>query len=156
MRKLVMAVVNWGEALFVRLAGLLFKMPAGTAVQAYRFLFSGTISAACYSLAAVLLVELGGWPPIPAIAAAFVVGTLVSYMLNALWSFQTKMTGTLMMKFFVITLIGFALNQAITYLITAVLDWHYGIALFVTLVLVPIFNFLGHKLWTFRNAPTAA
>lgn len=150
MIKFVWAIVNWGENLFVTLSRLLLKMPADTAVQAYRFLFAGVISAAAFMATLTASVEWLHMSPVLANIPAFIIGTAVSYLINTHWSFETEMSGETLFRFSVVTMIGFGLNLGLMYLMHDVLAWHYLIAGFIILVIVPIFNFIGHKIWTFK------
>ena len=68
---------------------------------------------------------------------AFVIATAVSFVGNALWSFGARPTPGKAAWFFAINTIGLFLNMLIA---------------LTVLVVVPMFNFAGHRLFTFSRS----
>ena len=120
------------------------------AVQAGKFVLCGLVSAASYTATIVSLVELAGWHTAAATVVGFTVGTVVSYVLNSLFTFQEELGRSRFARFGTVTLIGLGINIAIVEGAQLV-GLHYGFGVFGSLVVAPAFNFLAHRLWTFRD-----
>ena len=82
---------------------------------------------------------------------AFVIATAVSFVGNALWSFGARPTPGKAAWFFAINTIGLFLNMLIAWILERAHAHHLLIALTV-LVVVPMFNFAGHRLFTFSRS----
>lgn len=128
----------------------LFRLPENLLREAVCFLLVGVVSASVYSGTIVLFVEAGLLDPVPATAVGFVIGTLASYVGNARFSFRRDPTLESWVKFVVVTGIGFGLNVGLMRL-SVDTGLHYGLGIALVLISVPVFNFAGHKLWTFRE-----
>jgi putative flippase GtrA len=76
------------------------------------------------------------------------VATAVSYVGNALWSFAAALTAATAVKFWSITTVGLCLNLALAWVLER-MGAHYLIVSLVILIVVPLFNFAGHRLVTF-------
>lgn len=119
-------------------------------VQASIFFFCGLVAAAAYASTIVALVEALGWHTLPATVAGFVNGTLVSYVLNARFTFKAEMDRATFIRFWIVTVIGLGINVTVV----EGAQWfglHYGFGIFGALVLAPAFNFLAHRFWSFRG-----
>lgn len=123
-------------------------------VQAVKFVLCGLVSAASYTATIVSLVELAGWHTAAATCVGFSVGTVVSYVLNSLFTFQRKLERSRFVRFGTVTLIGLGINVSIVEG-AQLIGLHYGFGVFGSLVVAPAFNFLAHRYWTFRDAPDA-
>lgn len=118
--------------------------------QILTFGLVGGLSAATYAATQTIAIEAGGVAVLPAALLAFAAGTLVSWIGNSLVTFRAPLRGRTAARFVVVTALGMALNLGIV----AVVDTaglHYAIGIAIVLCSVPIFNFLGHRLWTFRE-----
>jgi len=118
--------------------------------QILSFGLVGGLSAGTHYAVYVALVAMGILSPTPATVVGFLSGTVVSFVLNATLTFSAPMTPTTATRFTLVTLAGGALNTAVVWGGTqAGLD--YRVVGLVGIVLGASFNFVGHKLWTFRG-----
>jgi putative flippase GtrA len=81
---------------------------------------------------------------------AFVIATLVSFVGNALWSFGARLTPAKAAMFFAVNTVGLLLNMLIAWLLERA-GVHYLLISLTVLVVVPMFNFAGHRLITFAR-----
>lgn len=96
------------------------------------------------------VVETGGSPIIGAIFG-FAGGTIVSFFGNCRFVFKAAPTALAGRRFFITTLIGLGLNIALAWLLTG-LGVNYVAMTVIIFVVVPGFNYLGHRFWTFAGA----
>ncbi len=135
------------ESLCVRVLSW-FGVAEDLARQLLRFVAVGLVAAAVYVGIMALIVDgLGGGVLIAAFIA-FVVGTAVSFIGNALWSFEAKPTASKAGWFFAINTMGLCLNMLIAWVMERA-GIHYLLISLTVLIVVPMFNFAGHKLVTF-------
>ncbi len=118
--------------------------------QLLTFGIVGFASSAGYALTQSALIEVMAWHPVMAALIAFCVGVVVSYTGNSLLTFKAPMSGRTLQRFVLVTGIGMMLNLALVAAVEA-LGWHYAIGILIVLCIVPIFNFLGHRFWTFSS-----
>lgn len=109
----------------------------------------GVVAFVVYTAAVALVVENGG-SPILGVVAGFVVGTAVSFYGNVRWVFETSASAAAGSRFVITTSIGLALNVALAWLLTR---WgvHYLVMTIIIFTIVPAFNYLGHRFWTFAE-----
>lgn len=109
----------------------------------------GVVAWAVYTAAVALVVESGG-SPVLGVIAGFVVGTAVSFYGNVRWVFRTSVSAAAGSRFLITTSIGLALNIALAWLLTR---WgvHYLPMTVIIFTVVPAFNYLGHRFWTFAE-----
>ena len=81
---------------------------------------------------------------------AFVLVTLVSFVGNALWSFGARPTPAKAAMFFAVNTVGLGLNMVIAWLLERA-GVHYLLISLTALIVVPLFNFAGHRLITFAR-----
>jgi putative flippase GtrA len=124
---------------------------SGLVRKAARFGVVGVVSSLFYVATMAALVEGLRTSATVGAIGAFCVGTAVSYVGNTVWSFEAQWDASSARKFLVVTLAGLGLNVAIAYVLESV-GLHYLLIALVILVTVPAFNFIGHNLWTYRNA----
>jgi putative flippase GtrA len=82
-------------------------------------------------------------------AVGFVVGTIVSYLGNSYFVFRQTLSGSNFSKFWLVTLFGLAMNL----LLASVLERMGSpplLTAFVIFATVPLLNYAGHRLWTFK------
>ena len=118
--------------------------------QLVSFGFAGVASAGTHYAVYVALVAGGVMGPTPATVVGFVVGTGVSFVLNARITFGAEMTGPTAARFTAVTLLGGAINTGLVWGQTA-MGIDYRIAGLVAIGVGAAVNFTGHKLWTFRD-----
>lgn len=96
------------------------------------------------------LVAAGFLGPTAATVVGFCAGTCVSYLLNSRFTFQAAMSAATFRRFWFVTLVGGALNTGLVAGQVA-LGVHYLLAGLLAIGVGATFNFVGHKLWTFRG-----
>lgn len=117
--------------------------------RALRFAITGLGNTAVHAIVALTLSEGIGMTLGVANAAAFLMATGVSYVVNTRWSFAATPTSENALKFGIVTGVGFLLAGGLGHLASA---WHWpplGSVLFVSAVVAPT-NFLMHHFWTYR------
>ena len=103
----------------------------------------------------IALSELAGASPVPASLAGFVVGGIISYLLNYRFTFRsTKQHREALTKFLVVAAMGFVLNGAAMWLLTDRVNLHYLPAQLIATGLVLIWTFSCNRIWTFREKTT--
>lgn len=127
-----------------------FGCSAAMARQVIRFGIVGVCAATVYVCTMALAVEAIGWSIVTGAVVAFVAGTAVSYAGNALWSFQAKLTLDNAARFLAVTAAGMLINVTIAW-IGERLGAGYLLVSLTVMVVVPMFNFAGHRLVTFAG-----
>lgn len=137
------------EDLAVRLGAAILPLSPATLRRLVRFGTAGVASTGTYIGLAVLLVEGAASDETLAAAIAFPVSVLVSFFGQAL-AFNSTPKGVTFLRFLVITCGSWALSVGWMELATQ-MGLHYGIALAVIVVAVPIANFIGYSLFVFAD-----
>jgi putative flippase GtrA len=140
---------RWLEGLGVAILGGL-GLSAETARQLIRFVLVGLVAAVVYVAIMALVIDGFGGPVLLGAFLAFVVGTAVSFLGNALWSFGARPTPGKAMWFFAINTTGLCLNMLIAWALERA-GVHYLLIALTVLIVVPMFNFAGHRLITFAR-----
>ncbi|MBV8665470.1 MAG: GtrA family protein [Burkholderiaceae bacterium] len=110
----------------------------GTAVQ-YAVLWAG--------------VELAGVPAALASGVGYVCGSVVNYLLNYFFTFESGKTHVeAASKYFSVLGVGWCINTGLMGLLVHHLGWNYWIAQFLTTGIGLIWNFTGSRLWAFKEA----
>lgn len=98
----------------------------------------------------ILLVEGGGFHPVPATLAGYVAGGLVSYVLNRRHTYQSSRPHReATWRFAVVAFIGFLLTWFLMHAFTVWMGGPYLPAQLITTGVVMLWSFLAHKIWTF-------
>jgi putative flippase GtrA len=111
----------------------------------------GLVAAAVYVAVMWLVVDRLGGRVLLGAFFAFVVATFVSFLGNALWSFEARATPRKAAWFFAVNTAGLALNMLIAWLLEHA-GVHWLLISLTVLVVVPMFNFAGHRLITFARS----
>lgn len=91
--------------------------------------------------------------PVLASALGFLVGGLISYVLNYHLTFRaTRNHAAAVPMFFAVAGVGFLLNGAAMTLLTKLVGLHYLAAQVLTTALLLLWHFAANRLWTFRPA----
>ena len=144
-----MTAWRWLERLGVRILGR-FGLSAATATQLIRFFLVGLVAALAYVAVMALVVDGFRGRVLFGAFLAFIFATLVSFIGNALWSFGARPTASNAMRFFAVNTVGLVLNMAIAWAMERA-GAHYLLVSLVVLIVVPLFNFAGHRLITFAR-----
>lgn len=111
----------------------------------------GAVGTAGQYLALFILVEGGLLNKVPASVAGFAVGAVINYFLNYRFTFNSnKSHREAITKFFIVAIIGAAINTALFYMGIHLLHLYYMLAQVVATVIVLLWNFIANKLWTFK------
>lgn len=83
----------------------------------------------------------------------FAVATATNYLLNRYWTFNSHNPASLIQfgKFFVVSLVGLALSNALIYLLNDKLKWNFYLAKACAIVIVSLWNFFANYLYTFTG-----
>jgi len=141
---------RWLEGLGVRILGW-FGFPVDVARQLIRFVLVGLVAAVVYVAIMALIVDGLGGRVLWAAFFAFVIGTAVSFVVNAIWSFGASPTAGKAVRFFAINTTGLGLNMLIAWAMERA-GVHYLLISLTVLIVVPMFNFAGHRLITFARS----
>jgi putative flippase GtrA len=121
-----------------------------TAHQFALFALVGCAAAVGHYGVLILLTEWAVLPAVPASAAGFIVGAIISYALNYQFVFQSeKNHATTLVKFLTIATIGLGLNSAVMAALTAGFQFHYLLAQVAATASVMIWSYVGNRRWTF-------
>ncbi len=115
-----------------------------------RYSLVGCISTIIYFLSVFILVELFHQDPLVGSSLAYLIMTLISFFLNKTFTFGSDFSHQKLLRFLIVSAIGFILNFSIMFLIVNVLSFHYAIGELVTILVIPITNFLLNNYWTFK------
>jgi putative flippase GtrA len=110
----------------------------------------GCISVLIYFLSVFILVELFDKDPIFASTFSFIIMTYISFLLNKKFTFGSDFSYNQLLRFLVVSAIGFILNFGIMYLVGNILSLHYVIGELITTLIIPIINFILNNYWTFK------
>jgi putative flippase GtrA len=110
----------------------------------------GCISVLIYFLSVFVLVEHFDKDPIFASTLSFIIMTYISFLLNKKYTFGSHFSYNQMLRFLVVSAIGFTLNFGIMYLVVNILSLHYVIGELITTLIIPIINFILNNYWTFK------
>ncbi|OYW61303.1 MAG: polysaccharide synthesis protein GtrA [Bosea sp. 12-68-7] len=122
--------------------------------QLLAYVLAGGLTAVAHYGVLVALVELAQVDPVPATLAGFVVGAVVSYVLNRWMTFEaTRSHAQAGWRFGLIAVGGFGLTWVLMHLFVTRLGLPYLPMQFVTTGFVMVFSFLGHKFFSFADRP---
>ncbi len=120
--------------------------------QLMAYVLAGGLTAVAHYSVLVGLVELAQVDPVPATLAGFVVGAVVSYVLNRWMTFEaTRSHAQAGWRFGLIAVGGFGLTWVLMHLFVTRLGLPYLPMQFVTTGFVMVFSFLGHKFFSFAD-----
>jgi putative flippase GtrA len=115
-----------------------------------KYSFVGVICTVIYFLSVFILVELFLTDPVVGSIIAFIIMTCFSFFLNRKYTFGGDFSHTKLIRFLIVSMIGFILNFIIMYGIVNVLSFHYSIGELVTILVIPLINFTLNNYWTFK------
>jgi putative flippase GtrA len=124
-------------------------MTDGLLRQIASFLASGVAASGSHYATYVALVAAGMLSPVPANGVGLCLGTLASYFLNLRFTFRATHSQGTFARFWGVTLLGGILNTALVVGLERIV--HYALAGLVALAVAAVFNFVGHRVWTFRE-----
>lgn len=127
-------------------------------MQFLKFALVGCAAAVAHYGTLVILAELAHVPPVPASAAGFIAGGIVSYILNYEHVFQSDQSHTPTAgKFLAVALCGLGFNSALMYVLTALIGVHYLASQLTATMVVMVWSYSANRYWTFsRSGATGA
>lgn len=117
----------------------------------------GAVGTAAQYISLIVLVEIAKSNAVVASSIGFVLGAIVNYYLNYRYTFRSqKAHWEALSKFFIVAMAGIMLNTVVMAYLTTVVNLHYLIAQITATGTVLIWNFIGNRMWTFREKSHAA
>lgn len=115
-----------------------------------RFCIIGSCSLLVYVSTGFLLLNVVGLTLMAANIIAFFPALMVSYLGQALWSFEASNETSSLLKFVMLSVIALATTMLISYSVTeSSIPASFGIL--ITAVVLPIISFVVQKLWVFQK-----
>lgn len=114
-----------------------------------KYYLVGGVAVVLHLLIVVLLVESWQLGPVLANTIAFILATVFSNIANTYWSFAAKVTTKVLIRFWLVALLGLCL----AILISAFADYlhlHYLIGSLMVVSVTPIVSYTLHKSWTYK------
>ena len=125
--------------------------PGSLTGQFGAFLFVGLFAFVAHYATLIVLAELLRTDTVLASAIGFVAGGITSYGLNYRFTFRsTKRHAAALPQFFLVALVGLALNTALMALLVKLLGLHYAVGQLITTGVLTLWHFGANRLWTFR------
>jgi len=120
--------------------------------QFLKFAGVGAIGTSGHYLTLIILVQAVGISPVIASTGGFVVGALINYVLNYVYTFASdKGHAEAIVKFFAVAALGAGLNATIMYIGANIVHIHYLLAQIAATGIVVFITFLLNRLWTFSS-----
>lgn len=120
-------------------------------VKFIKYSFVGIICTGIYFISMFIIIEFLNREPVFAATISFLIMTIFSYTLNKKYTFGGKYSHQQLLRFLVVSLVGFILNFVIIYTVVNILSLHYSIGEVVTILVIPLVNFTLNNLWTFKK-----
>lgn len=114
-----------------------------------RFAVTGVFVTALHALVAVLFINFVSPHPPLANGVAFVVATVVSYVINTTWSFSARLHGKTLRRFLLVSAGGFVLAMLVAWA-AQLAGLHYLAGIVAVALTIPAFTFVLHNFWTYR------
>ncbi|NOI60039.1 GtrA family protein [Vibrio coralliilyticus] len=118
---------------------------------ALRFLLVGLTSTLTYLIISMGMVKVLETNPSVANTIGYIVSTSISYGLNSIWSFKTKVGLDSLFRFVFVSLSSIAIVVTISELVTY-LELNHIFSVLLILLVIPVLNYLMHKNWTFQDS----
>jgi putative flippase GtrA len=121
--------------------------------QAARFGVVGLGATLVHVLVYAGLIELLGTAPLLANALGFATAVNVSFIGHRHWTFSDQRQARAqhsLARFWVVALLGFALNTLFVWLVTGPLGLAYGWAIPLIAGVTPLLTFVSSRVWAFR------
>ena len=116
-----------------------------------RYIIVGLMGTIIHFSTVIFLVELVHLDPVISSCLGFILTVIVSYLFNRNWTFKsTANWNKQLIKYVVVSCIGFTLNLTIVYITVDILSWYYMYGQLCVIAVIPIVNFTLNNLWTFK------
>jgi len=122
-------------------------------IQFFKFAIVGIINTIINMSVLFILTEYFHIYYIISAIFAFIVAVTNSFILNKVWTFKESKGKAIKryLKFFTVSIIAFLINVSILYSLTEFFNVYYLISQIIGISVSLWVNFLGNKLWTFKN-----
>lgn len=114
-----------------------------------RFAVTGLFVTALHALVAVLFINFVVALPPLANGVAFAVATVVSYVINTIWSFSARLHGRTLLRFLLASAGGFLLAMFVAWA-AQMAGLHYLLGIGAVALMVPAFTFVLPNFWTYQ------
>ena len=114
-----------------------------------KYYLIGGLAVALHLLMVVCMVELWQIKSTIANAIAFVLATIFSNIANTYWSFEARVTGKILIRFWIVATFGLVLAILISSLANH-MHLHYLIGTLMVVLVTPIISYTLHKNWTYK------
>jgi len=114
-----------------------------------RFAVTGLFVTALHALVAMSFINYVSPDPPLANGVAFVVATVVSYVINTTWSFSARLHGKTLLRFLLVSAGGFFLAMFVAWA-AQMAGLHYLLGIAAVALTIPAFTFVLHNFWTYR------
>jgi putative flippase GtrA len=115
----------------------------------FRFGLSGLLVTGIHTIIAGTLINVDIASPTVANGVAFAVATLISYVINTVWSFSSPLRGQTLARFVAVSFFGLLAAMLVAYGAQQ-LGWHYLFGIAAVAMTVPPITFLLHSFWTYK------
>ena len=125
-----------------------------TIKQFFKFGIVGVFNTLINLLVLYILTEFFGVYYLVSAFFAFIIAVTNSFILNKTWTFEEKVGHKVYsryFKFIVISLIALIFNLILLYVLVEYFKIWYMLAQLIGVILNLIINFLGNKLWAFKD-----
>lgn len=116
----------------------------------WRFAATGAVATLAHVAVATALVEALDLHPAIANGVAFIVANLLSYFVNTLWSFDTRLTLSNWRRFLLVSTGAWSLTIALAWGMEQA-GSHYLAGIAVIVLLVPAATYVAHRRFTYRH-----
>ena len=103
----------------------------------------------------VAMMDWAGANQVLANAIAFITANILSFFINSRLVFKAAGTRSQFLKFFSVSLAGFAMTLAVSSF-GQVQGWHRGLTVIVLAGFLAFLSFIGHHVWTFKASASEA
>ena len=115
----------------------------------FKFAITGVGATSIHMLVVYILIGQWQWEVGLSNGIAFCIATVFSNYINTIWSFQARMSKQVVLRFWIVSIIGCGLAVIIAKLVEAA-GYHYAIGVVVIAMIVPLITFSLHRFWTYR------
>lgn len=131
--------------------------PVSGRLQLVTFVAVGLAATATHTAFALLAHRILNLPPLVANLVGYASAILVSYGGNAVLTFRRPLLLPVQFaRFLAVSLVAFALNEALVFVCTGPLGMPFYAALVPVVLVVPLFTFTVARVWAFIERPVAA
>jgi putative flippase GtrA len=117
--------------------------------RAIRFTSTGILVTTLHIFIATLVMEYVLAIPPLANGVAFFFSTIISFLINTIWSFSSHLNGKTLFRFVAVSLIGLLVAMGVSSA-AQYIGLHYLYGICAVALVVPPLTFILHNLWTYK------